>query len=151
MRTTIASYQDVMRIVRYLRKTHAMTGWDWVPFDEKRVRNMVTYLIRTQGCDVIMALNQDRNIKGVLLAQTDLFFWSGKAKYASSVHLIGTGGAFHCLRRFISWAEAQGCNCIVESVATEVERAEKVYQRLGFKRQGNALVYRFDKAQEEAA
>jgi len=151
MKTRIAQYQDVMRVVRYLRKTHAMTGWDWVPFDEKRVRNMVTYLVRTRGSDVIMAVNDAKQIKGALLAQTDLFFWSGKAKYASSVHTVGTGGGLHCLRRFIKWADDEGCDCIVESVATDIARAEKVYERLGFKRQGNALVYRFNEEQEEAA
>ena len=151
MKTRIATYKDALPIVRYLRKTHSLTGWDWVPFDEKRVRNMVVDMIRSQGGDVIFAYNEDNRITGVLLAQIDLFFWSGKTKYATDVHTIGTGGALHCMRRFVQWAKDQDCVCVVSAVATESERAEKLYTRMGFKRQGNALVYRFDEEQEQAA
>lgn len=154
MKTHIATYKDALPIVRYLRKTHATTGWDWVPFDEKRVRNMVVDMIRSQGADVIVAHDEEGRIRGVVLAQTDLFFWSGKTKYATDVHHISTGGGMSCFKRFIKWARDHDCACVITAVATEDERAERLYQRMGFKRKGNALVYRFDTealTEEEAA
>ena len=54
------------------------------------------------------------------------------------------------MARFIEWAREHGCDCIVSAVATESEKAEALYLRMGFERQGNALVHRLE-SEERAA
>ena len=151
MKTRIAKYHDALQVVQYLRKNHEATGWGRIPFEVKRVRNMVVHLIRTSGMDVILAYDKAGAIRGLVLAQVDVFFWNGKVKYATDVHHISTGGGMACLRRFVSWGREQDCECVITAIATTSPRAEEFYMKMGFERRGGALVHWLNDIAEEAA
>ena len=107
-------------------------------------------MIRTQDIVDVLIAEEDGQIKGVLLAQMDHFFWS-KEPYASDVHFIATGGGPALLNKFKDWAARKRCKCIIMAVATDDPRAELFLKVSGFERRGGALVCWLDKPQEKAA
>ena len=150
MRTKVAKYEDMPRVVKYLRKMHKTTGWDRLPFDEDTVKKNVVTMIRTQDIADVLIAEHKGEIRGVLLAVTDTFFWN-KAKYASDMHFVADGGGAALLPAFTRWADERNCSCLVMAVATDDERAERLYEKVGFKRVGGTMVFWFTAEQEKAA
>jgi hypothetical protein len=152
MRTRIAKYKDLSAVCRYLTAMHERTGWDFVPINPKVLRESVVNMIRTQHLvDVLVAEDDDGNVRGVLLASVDRFFWS-KAHYASDVHFIADGGGASLLTAFKDWAHRRQCTCIVMAVATDDPRAEMFLEAGGFERRGGAMVcFLTDRPEEKAA
>jgi len=151
MRTRTAKYADVSGVFKYLKTHHESTGWGLIPINDKTLRTSIVSMIRTQDIADVLIAEEDGEIRGVLLATMDNFFWS-KEPYASDVHFIATGGGPALLNNFKDWAQRRKCKCIVMAVATHDPRAEMFLKISGFERQEGALVCWLDKpAQEKAA
>ena len=151
MRTREAKYADVGPVFKYLKANHEATGWDIIPINDKTLRISIVSMIRTQEIADVLIAEEDGEIRGVLLATMDNFFWA-KEPYASDVHFIATGGGPALLNKFKDWAQRRKCKCIVMAIATMDSRAEMFLKVSGFERRGGALVCWLDKpAQEQAA
>lgn len=151
MRTRYAKYEDLHRVLSYLKRQHEATDWGTIPFDVELVKRNLVGMIRTQDVfEVIIAEDKEKNIRGVLLACTDQYFWN-KQRYASDLHFVASGGGAHVLNRFIRWAEERGCGSVIMAVATSDRRAEKLYERVGFQRVGGAMVRWLQEGKEQAA
>lgn len=150
MRTRLAKYSDLKAVVAYLKKMHETTDWEFVPFDEKLVRQNVVAMIRTQDImDVIIAERKGR-ICGVVLVTLDTFFWA-KKRYASSVHFVADGGGPALLGMYKRWADERDCSYIIEAVATHDAKAERFFLASGFKRKGGTMVCALEQVKEQAA
>jgi len=133
-----ATYQDVTRVVIFARQQHAKSSFNHIEFNPSLFRKSVREIIRGANSDALIAVNNDGEIRGLLLAWSEPLLWTNK-RYATDLHTVAEQGGDMLIRAFKKWAKERDCFEIGMGTfngGIDEERIEKLYNRLGFETVG---------------
>lgn len=138
-----ANIEDVDWLVELGAQMHAESAYGFLPYDQEKVRRMITSYIDDPSTYCVLAAEHEQSIVGMLCGYLiDYFFCeeivaSDVAIYVDS-GFRGSSAAPRLIRAFREWAVARGARevCLGVSTGFEVERTGAFYERLGFTRVG---------------
>lgn len=144
MRLRLATVNDLPDIVRLGRIMHEESSFAPMDYDVDRVKETVGGLIEKNQFVVVA-----EDINGVVVGGMAGFVsqsWFGHDDIANDlalfVHPEHRGGmlAARLVKAFVQWARLAGAKQIRPGVISGCEVAEKLYERVGFRRCGGTFV-----------
>tara|TARA_R100000687_G_C6382301_1_gene133227 strand:- start:147 stop:596 length:450 start_codon:yes stop_codon:yes gene_type:complete len=142
----VAENKDVTGIMELAKEAHKESISRFVPLDPKILRTNVQVCVLSAE-HLVMVVELDGKIEGVLIGVTHRL-WYSKKKQATDlffyVTVEGIGWGAKLMRRFISWAkDNRGVKEIMLGTTSgigDVERTNKLYERMGAVRIGDTFV-----------
>ena len=142
----VAENKDVSRIMELAKEAHKESISRFVPLDPKILRTNIQVCVLSAE-HLVMVVELDGRIEGVLIGVTHRL-WYSKKKQATDlffyVTVEGIGWGAKLMRRFISWAkDNRGVKEIMLGTTSgigDVERTNKLYERMGAVRIGDTFV-----------
>ncbi len=136
----VAEPEDATEIVELLRELGYETKPDLV---SRRISN-----IKTRKGEVILALNEDREILGCVHVFVDLRLAEGEVGEIVSLvvksEMRGQGIGKYLVRQACRWLTNQGCPTARVRANTVREKAHQFYENRGFKQQKTQKVFQMD-------
>jgi len=137
-----ATRQDIQHLISFLSPFHEGGGYRDCSINKKTVEANLTSML-SSPMHKVWVIERDGEICAALgVVSTEL--WFSKRHYATNLFLCannkGRGTAGFLLRRFKKWVDSRpiikDVTLAVTSEIGDVQRVEKLYQRVGFKRLG---------------
>ena len=152
MKARKAHYGDVAQMVKVCRRLHEKSSWNALKFNPVHVKKNLVEMIRTDGMDPLIVVDDEGDIRGVLLATLDQFFMS-KQWYATDAHFMCEAGGIQLLAEFKRWAKAHGAGLIIMGIANDDpgNRVHRFYEMAGLYPVGDAWVIDLKDSEEKAA
>jgi len=127
-------------MVIFARSQHAKSSFSEIDFNARLFRKSLGTLIRGQNGDILLAVNKQGLIRGLLMVWHEALTWT-HVKYSTDLHFVAEQGGDMLLRAWKKWATARGCVEIGTGTFNGVDedRIEKLYNRLGFKTVGHTF------------
>ena len=137
MDVRLAKYTDLTAMVLFMRDQHAKSVFKDVLFNAALSRKNVTNMIKTGHGDILLAVNKEGKIRGMLFAWQEELIWTHR-KIATDLHFIAEQGGDMLLRAFKKWAKEKGCAelCTGTFNQKNEDRIEKLYNRMGLETVG---------------
>jgi len=140
----LASPDDIPAIIELGRTMHNESTFAGMDYDPERVSSTLTKLI-DQSQYVVVATDDGGQVIGGLVGMCTQS-WFGNDMVANDLALFvhhdwrKSIAAEQLVLMFIHWAKLAGAKQIRPGVTTGDDRAEKLYQRMGFTRCGASFV-----------
>ena len=152
MKARVANFGDVNRMAKVCQLLHAKSSWKNLTFSPTHVRKNLMKMVRDPGLDALIVENDERAIRGVLLASMAEFFIC-KQWYATDVHFMCEAGGIQLLNEFKRWALEHGATKIVMGIANDdpSNRTARFYEMVGMDHIGDAWVWDLTEFMENAA
>ncbi len=134
MKVKVANYKDLSEIVAFAKSQHAKSTFEQLPFNPAYFRKTVVQLITHNNGDILLAVNDKGQIRGMLMAWHEPMTFN-RQPYATDLHFVAEQGGDMLLRKFKTWAKERGCYEIgmASFNGLDEDRIEKLYNRLGFR------------------
>ena len=152
MKAEVANFGNVHAMVKFCQLQHDKSSWKALPFNPVHVKKNLMKMVREPGLDALISVDDDGQIKGVLLASIDQFFMN-KMYYATDVHFMCEAGGIQLFAEFKRWAVRNGAKKIIMGIGNDDPdgKVHRFYEMVGMWPVGDAWVYDLDDIQEKAA
>lgn len=132
-----AKHTDITAIVIFAKRMHGKSTFKDLAFNPQLFRRSLREIIKGGNGDILLAVNNKRQIRGFLMAWHEPMTWN-KRFYATDLHTVAEQGGDMLLRAFKKWAIERNCCEIGMGTFNGIDedRIEKLYNRLGFKTVG---------------
>lgn len=144
MKLRLATMDDLPALAVLGREMHDTSSYAGMDYDADRLKKTITELMNKSQFVVVAEGTNGELIGGMLGMCTQS--WFGRDMVANDLALFVTrderGGmaAVKLIKAFVQWAKLAGAKQIRPGVTTGHERAEKLFERLGFARCGASFV-----------
>lgn len=139
MKVRLANYGDTTKIVVFGRRQLEQSVYNHVPFNAAAARRSVREIIKSGNGDILLAVNDVDEIRGILIAWHEPLIWTNR-KVATDIHFLAEQGGDMLLRAFRNWAKEKGCSevCMGTFNDRDEDRIERLFNRIGFRTVGKA-------------
>ena len=133
MKVRVAKHNDVTAMVIFAKGQHAKSAFKHIVFNTALFRKNLYKIIKGGNGDVLIAVNPQGQIRGMLIAWHEPLTWSHQ-KIAVDIHFVAEQGGDMLLRAFKKWAiERQCCEIGLGTFnGVDEDRIENLYNHLGF-------------------
>lgn len=144
MKLRMATPDDLPALAVLGREMHDTSSYAAMDYDQDRLKETIQDLMNKSQFVVVAEGTNGELIGGMLGVCTQS--WFGRDMVANDLALFVTGGsrggmaAIKMMKAFVHWAKLAGAKQIRPGVTTGDERAEKLFERLGFARCGASFV-----------
>lgn len=144
MKLRMATVDDLPVIVMLGRVMHQESSFAPMNYDMDRVKGTISDLINKSQFVVVTEDTNGEVIGGMVGMVTQS--WFGRDMVANDLALFVAGdarggmAAIKMMKAFVHWAKLAGAKQIRPGVTTGHERAEQLFERLGFARCGASFV-----------
>ncbi len=140
----MATRDDLPALVVLGREMHGSSTYASMDFDVDILKSTLTALM-DKSQFVVVAEDTNREICGAMVGAIAPS-WFGRDTVANDLALFvtrdarGSSAAVRLMKAFVQWALMAGARQIRPGVTTGDERAERLYERMGFARCGASFV-----------
>lgn len=144
MKLRMATIDDLPALAVLGHEMHANSSYAPMDYDPERLKETIADLINKSQF-VVVAEGTNGEVIGAMLGVTAQSLF-GRDMVANDIALFVAGGsrggmaAVKMAKAFVTWAKLAGAKQIRPGVSTGDERAEKLYERMGFTRCGACFV-----------
>lgn len=152
MKALVANFAHVNNMAKLCKELHGQSSWKELEFNSNHVRKNLMRVVRDDGMDALIAMDDENKMQGLLLASVDQFFIC-KDIYATDIHFMCRAGGIQLLAEFKRWAIKHGASKIIMGIANDdpLNRVAAFYKMAGMQNIGDAWVMDLKDLQEQAA
>ncbi len=141
MEVRIARFDDITRMVLFMKTRHDKSILSHIPFNPALLRRNLKEIIKGGNGDILLAIGKKGQIRGCLVAWAESLIWTHQ-KLATDIHFVAEAGGDMLLRAFKKWAKDKGCTELCMATFTHDalidNRINKLYTRLGLIKSGTS-------------
>jgi L-amino acid N-acyltransferase YncA len=144
MKLRMATIDDLPAMAVLGREMHATSSYAPMDYDPERLKETITDMMNKSQFVVVTEDTNGEVIGGMVGMVTQS--WFGRDMVANDLALFVAGNArggmaaIKMMKAFVHWAKLAGAKQIRPGVTTGHERAEQLFERLGFARCGASFV-----------
>lgn len=144
MKLRMATMDDLPAMAVLGREMHATSSYAPMDYDPERLKETITDMMNKSQFVVVTEDTNGEVIGGMVGMVTQS--WFGRDMVANDLALFVAGNArggmaaIKMMKAFVHWAKLAGAKQIRPGVTTGHERAEQLFERLGFARCGASFV-----------
>lgn len=137
-----AALQDMRPILDYMADYHKESNLADIPFDRTSAAQIVEYYILSKDSVGLLAINKEKQVKGLMFGSLEPFFFNRKYTYATDLMFMSKGFGPQLFKKFTEWALASGARRIIMGVSSGDDRACQLLEALGMECVGGMYVLR---------